>query len=391
MIAPVTVSEFFESYFEQKPLLVARDKPDYFQELLTLQDVDRALTILHPSSGEIDLVRRDTPERIKIEEYTAPSGFADPARVANLFAAGATVIFLSLNRRLPKLAELCAGLEAKFTQPVQANVYLTPPENQGFEVHYDSHDVFVIQAAGSKVWNFYRAPIELPLPTQSFVRSEYDPGPVTRSFEMKAGDVLYVPRGLMHDARSTDKTSLHVTIGVLSYTWTDLMIDAITAMSLDDAAFRKSLPAGFARMDFDRRDARAYFGGLLRGLIEESQFDALLDDFADHFVGTREVPLPGQLEAMDPANKPCMLDVFSPRPHLVYRLTNAAEPGRIKLRARGIELTLPSTVEAAVRFALETTSYRAIDLPIALSAEEKLTLIARLLREGLVKRAVSRS
>ena len=187
LIAPVTETEFFENYFERQPLLAARNHPDYFRDLLTLEDVDRALTALHPNSNEVDLVKQDSPEPIESAEYIAPNGFADPVRVASLFAAGATVIFPALNRKLPKLAELCAGLEAQFTQPIQTNVYLTPPENQGFEVHYDSHDVFVIQAAGSKTWNFYRTPIELPLHTQSFVPSEYDPGPVTRSLDIKAG------------------------------------------------------------------------------------------------------------------------------------------------------------------------------------------------------------
>ncbi|MGJ5019180.1 cupin domain-containing protein [Bradyrhizobium oligotrophicum] len=391
LIAPLTASEFFENYFEQQPLLVARDQPDYFRNLLTLADVDRALTAIRPNSDEIDLVKRDSPEPIKSEDYIAPNGFADPVRVASLFAAGATIIFPALNRRLPKLADLCAGLEGEFTHPFQTNVYLTPRENQGFKVHYDSHDVFVIQAAGSKTWNFYRTPIELPLHTQSFVPSEHDPGPVTCSFEIKAGDVLYIPRGLMHEARSTDKTSLHITVGVHTYTWNDLMIDAVTAMSLGDPAFRKSLPPGFARMDFDRGDARVFFDELLKRLTDKSKFDTLLDVFADHFVGTREVPLPGQLEAMDPAHKLTMRDVFAPRPHLIYRLARTAGSKHITLRACGIELTLPSTVENAVRFALKHPSYRAGDLPVALSSTDKLTLVARLLREGLIERKGSRT
>jgi ribosomal protein L16 Arg81 hydroxylase len=386
MIAPVAVPEFFESYFEQQPLLIGRDRPEYFRNLLTLDELDHALTVLHPNSGEVDLVKADRPEHIKSEEYIAPNGFADPARVASLFAAGATVIFPALNRRLPKLAELCAGLEAEFTQPFQTNVYITPPGNQGFQVHYDSHDVFVIQSAGSKTWNFYRTPIELPLHTQAFVPSEHDPGPITRSFEIKAGDALYIPRGLMHEARSTEETSVHITVGLLSHTWAELMVDAITTMSLDDPTFRKSLPPGFARMDFDRREARAFFGKLLARLTDKSKFDTLLDDFADHFVGIREVPLPGQLEAMDPAHKLTMRDVFSPRRHLVYRVARTAGSEHVTLCARGIQLTLPGTVENAVRFALKHPSYRADDLPVPLSGTDKLTLLARLLREGLIER-----
>lgn len=386
LIEPVKVSDFFAEYFERQPLIVARNNPDYFAELLTLEDVDRILTVLHPTVGEIDLVKRDSPERVKSEEYVGPKGFADPARVASLFADGATVMFPALHRKLPRLAELCAGLEAEFTQPFQANVYLTPLQSQGFDVHYDSHDVFALQVAGSKTWNFYRTPIELPLHAQSFAPGEHDPGPVTRSLELRAGDVLYIPRGLMHEAKSTTDTSLHITLGVLSRTWTDFMIEAVTATCLAEPAFRKSLPLGFACEGFDRGEARKYFRELLEKLADSSDFESLLDVFADQFVGTREVPLPGQLEAMNPARKLSLLDVFEPRPHLIYRLTNEAKSRQMTLRAYGIELTLPDTMASAVRFALETPRYRAGDLPVALSPADKLTLVTRLLREGLIER-----
>jgi ribosomal protein L16 Arg81 hydroxylase len=35
--------------------------------------------------------------------------------------------------------------------PAQTNIYLSPPNAQGFGTHFDSHDVFVLQVAGSKI------------------------------------------------------------------------------------------------------------------------------------------------------------------------------------------------------------------------------------------------
>lgn len=391
LISPVTVEEFLASYFECKPLFVDRNDPDYFKDLLTLSDVDTVLTVLHPRSGQIDLVNASAEQPIKKSEYMTPTGFADAARVAELFAAGATVVFPQLHFSLPKLAELCAGLEAEFTHPFQTNVYLTPPGSQGFGTHYDTHDVFVVQVAGCKKWDIYGTPLELPLHTQSFVPSTVDPGPVTRSIAIEPGDVLYIPRGVMHQARSARESCLHITVGVLTYTWADLMMDALTAVCLDDPAFRRSLPAGFARVDFDRTEARAHFGELLKRLKDKADIDNLLDGFADHFIGMREVPLPGQLEAMDPARKLTRRDSFAPRPNLIYRLRQGPEPEQITLRARGIEMTLPSTMEDALRFALEQPRYRADDLPVSLSPGDKLTLAARLLREGLIERVTART
>ena len=50
--------------------------------------------------------------------------------------------------------------------PVQANAYATPAGAQGFAVHHDTHDVFVLQVAGEKRWLVYEPALELPLKDQ---------------------------------------------------------------------------------------------------------------------------------------------------------------------------------------------------------------------------------
>jgi hypothetical protein len=44
VIDPVSTEDFFSAYFESQRLLVQRNRPDFFEELLTLDDVDRILT-----------------------------------------------------------------------------------------------------------------------------------------------------------------------------------------------------------------------------------------------------------------------------------------------------------------------------------------------------------
>ena len=51
---------------------------------------------------------------------------------------------------------------------MQINAYITPPENQGFAAHYDTHDVFVLQVAGSKRWTIHAPVLEHPLPGQTW-------------------------------------------------------------------------------------------------------------------------------------------------------------------------------------------------------------------------------
>lgn len=39
---------------------------------------------------------------------------------------------------------------------VGTNVYLTPPQSQGFAPHYDDIEAFIIQLEGSKYWKLYK-------------------------------------------------------------------------------------------------------------------------------------------------------------------------------------------------------------------------------------------
>jgi hypothetical protein len=42
-----------------------------------------------------------------------------------------------------------------------------------------------------------------------------------------------------HDASSTDDISLHITFGVMAQTWTELMVEAVTAACVSDPAFSR--------------------------------------------------------------------------------------------------------------------------------------------------------
>jgi ribosomal protein L16 Arg81 hydroxylase len=159
--------------------------------------------------------------------------------------------------------------------------------------------VFVLQVANSKQWPLYGTPVELPLSGQDFDAAVHERGNPTLEFQVDAGDVLYIPRGLVHDARSDENPSLHITVGVLNYVWIDLVLELVAEASLHDVAFRRSLPPGFAREKFDRSKARTAMRGLLQRLAETSNFDAILDRFIDDFISA----CPPLLRASDVANR----------------------------------------------------------------------------------------
>ncbi|HEX5936245.1 MAG TPA: cupin domain-containing protein [Actinomycetota bacterium] len=223
--------------------------PADFQDLLSLDDVDRFLTTTALRTPFFRLVRAG--ERIPEASYTRTGrtgsrdvgGIADPARVAALFEDGATIVLQGLHRWSEPVARFCRDLELELGHPCQLNAYVTPPGAQGLELHEDAHDVFVLQAFGRKRWELHAAPREDP-------RDPHD-------VELAAGGTIYLPAGTPHAARAQDVLSGHLTVGVHVTSWRDVLsgvIGRITA--LDDAA----VPAGWL-------DDVAGFADELRGRL----------------------------------------------------------------------------------------------------------------------------
>lgn len=98
----------------------------------------------------------------------------------------------------------------------------------------------------------------------------------------------------VHDARSSDDLSLHITVGILAYNWADLLLEAIADASLKDPAFRKSLPPGFAREGFDRGQAQEICQRLLERMAASSDCAPILDYFADRWISASPPLLNGQ-------------------------------------------------------------------------------------------------
>ncbi|MGH9353671.1 MAG: cupin domain-containing protein, partial [Terriglobia bacterium] len=380
LINPTRKQQFFETNWEKQPLVVKRNQRDYFGALLSLDEVDRVITTLDRRYPDVTL--KNASREITDDDYTVGGDSLDVAKVYQLFAEGSTISLAFLDTVVPPLALFCRSLESEFSFPFQANVYLTPPGAQGAKPHYDTHDVFVLQVTGSKKWTIYGTPVELPLPGQDFDASIHELGAPTLEFELEAGDVAYIPRGIAHDAHSTDTVSLHITAGVLRYTWADLLLELVANASLNDPAFRKSLPPGFVRPEFDRTQARETLRTLLQRVPAGSNFDAVLDRFTDEFISACPPLLRGQMAQMASLDRLAVDSVVGARAGVIFRLL--ADEKSVSIDCHGRKISFPPYTHEAVRSALATSRFTVRDLPGGLDDAGKLTLIRRLIREGLV-------
>lgn len=383
LIEPIVPSTFFAEYYEQKPLLIERRQSSKFASLLTIDAIDRYLSTTTPCRPDVFLV--DAVRDLKPDDYSfshsEPPGRIDLPRAYQLFATGATISLSQLHERVAPLAALCRAVEKTFSSHFQTNVYLSPPNAQGFKTHFDSHDVFVLQVAGSKLWTLYDAGIVLPLRGQAFDPEKHAPGPPTREFTLQAGDLFYCPRGLYHSARSTDETSLHITLGLIGKTWADVMIEAVSAACLASPAFRANLPVGFANSAYDSRQAAATFRALFDTLAREAQLAPILQRLAEDFVTSRRPALYGCLQELESTLS--LESTIAPRPDLIYLLCEEDE--KLVVLFGATQISFPGFVREALVSALERGPFVVRDLP-QLDDEGKLVLVRRLLREGLLVR-----
>ncbi|XP_074280682.1 uncharacterized protein LOC141605705 isoform X2 [Silene latifolia] len=140
------------------------------------------------------------------------------------YMEGYTVAIRGMEYRLKSIATISQLVANLFGQPsVGANLYITPSDSQGLACHCDDHCVFICQLRGTKVWNVFPKPVfELPrLYEQLEVPQELQTD--SRQILLREGDVLYIPRGFAHEARTVSdlnersensKFSAHLTLAI---------------------------------------------------------------------------------------------------------------------------------------------------------------------------------
>ena len=294
LISPISKTEFFKTYHEKEALLSKHNDANRFHGLLSIDRIDEiiASTELPPSS--LDMVRKEPP--IERSYYTFKNGNIDRGAVIRHYQEGATIILPQLHLADEILAKFCRSLENVFSSHVQTNIYLTPGSSQGFNTHFDDHDVFVIQLSGTKKWRLYQKPIDNPYRGESFNTKDYKAGELQKEFELKEGECVYIPRGLMHDAISVgEKASLHITVGLIVKKWADLMLEALSEVAIRNPRFRRSLPPGFARPGYNNKSAKIYFDELIDEFQKSSNFDEVFEVIKENFIRERTPNLRGSL------------------------------------------------------------------------------------------------
>ena len=118
------------------------------------------------------------------------------------FNAGFSLLVNDVEARVAAVAAACSALESYTRILCNANLYLTPAGAQGFDAHYDWMDGLVVQLDGAKRWRLYPPLVALPRAdlTRKPTAAELAALPAAAEVELREGDVLYLPRGTLHEA-----------------------------------------------------------------------------------------------------------------------------------------------------------------------------------------------
>ena len=235
ILAPITLDEFYRDYFEKKPLVVAaaskKIKPTY-SDLLTLERIKfltenhsmyygRDLNVTKYKKGIDGVKRRITLDKISEDDDSdgdeSRGVLVKNSELWSNYDNGCTIRLLCPHKHNDAIQSLLSTLELEFHCMVGANAYLTPPNSsQGFAPHYDDIDAYCLQLQGSKRWKVYEPTVKLPrTSSEDFTAADLEGMEPFLDVTLEEGDLLYMPRGWIHQActlRDNSKHSLHLTV-----------------------------------------------------------------------------------------------------------------------------------------------------------------------------------
>ena len=373
---------FLEKVWTVTPYHVPRLAAGHFDGLLNGPSaVDELLRLFGHEPTAVRMMR-GKDKKSGSESYRLDDGSLDLVGIRDDFAAGFTIVVDGVERYVRGIATLAHSIEAELNFPVQVNAYVTPPGSRGLVPHYDDHDVLILQVQGSKIWHLYD---DVRIPAHEMQRRDKAVAPEGLSrptdVRVEVGDVLYLPRGLVHAADTEAETSVHLTVGVHTPTALALAIGALHSLSFRDDRLNAQLPP----KHLDDPDTRASLAALLRAaaaaIEDPGAVAGGLDVLADVLVRRGRCPPIGPIPDAAGVDGDTLVRKYQP----LYSWVKPVADG-VVLQFASVSINAGADHEAAMRF-LSTSAepFRVRDLP-GLRTEQQIELARSLLVGGFLVR-----
>lgn len=294
LVAPLSPSEFIDTHYAEKRPVLFRGEDGRFASLIGWDDVN-ALVSIDLLQPRMRLVRDGNP--VPLFYCHAPRfghGWRghrpgeiqtlDDRRLMTLLRQGTTLILNGIHEYHPPIGALADVLETALGVYAQINLYASWQATRGFATHWDAHDVFIVQVTGCKRWDLFGETRRFPMKRDAVPNTDA-PIKAVWSEILRPGDVLYIPRGWWHDARTESLAaeegmgSLHLTCSLLPITGLDLL-EWLKGELAHHEVFRRELPL------HPRAEASGAHFAELRDLIVAALDGDVAGQLRDHFHAT---------------------------------------------------------------------------------------------------------
>ncbi len=382
LIYPYIVEEFFQNYYEKDYLYISRNQPDYYDAILNADDIDLFFQNKNKPISDI----RVTNNGAELPPYRwadEKSYIANNDKLFSLFNQGNTLVINYVNKSIPKLMHYCSDLENEMKIKLQTNIYITPYNAQGFETHYDRHDVFVLQTTGSKIWRLYNTPVELA--SQKFPYSKYkdkfDLEKPKFEVELKPGDLLYIPRGMVHNASTTNTASIHITLGLYPNYWFEL-VQELANLAEEKAEFRRAVPNALISENH-QQEFKQEFHKLVQELMNNFNVDELLSRKFEQYIANKPSEDQNRFKDSIQVNQLNLNSVISRRENIGYKIDQYNTKVSVKFYDKALDF--PLFFILSINTFLQSKTFRVKDINGFLSNEEKIDLAKKFIQEGFLK------
>jgi ribosomal protein L16 Arg81 hydroxylase len=383
LIRPLSPAEFCATCWGRLALHIQRGSPDFYRDLISLEYVERYLSLE-------DIFTR--PDTLFMRGYDFWSGGEPPQNLSDAHECmlrGQTLQLRKLERLLDPSApvlSLVRDMELALQHPrVSLGCYISPANAAGLGPHHDETEIFTLQIAGRKRWRLFHH-------VHSAEPGLYDPntlGAPAHEFLLEAGDLLYHPRGWIHDVVSEEVPSFSLNIVFKPITWKAVLeriVERVGALP----PFVDQMPAGVLLADRATELLRQPFEErlvFLREALSNISIGEIVNDLAAKQVANLTLAPDQHLEARLRAD-PLALDSRLERRRGVFTTISANTDGVTLYVPGGYRVQAPANHEPALRWILGVDRpFRVCEVGGCIGDDEKLTLVKQLVSCGLLSPA----
>ena len=385
LIAPCSIKDFFQTYWEAQILYLPRNDASFYQDVLSPDDIDLLLQnkALLADYNNFRLV--DQGNKLGIEVWCdrhpkSQQYFINNDKLYELLHQGLTLTINGAHKKIPKLRQFCSALECELKFKLRTNLYITPPQAQGLAPHYDEHDVFILQITGTKEWRLYHSPIELPSHLRDENIGRHALAEPELTVTLQPGDLLYIPRGIVHQAISQASTSIHASLGLYPTFAYELLEELVTSAQADPA-FRQAVPHGFATKE-EQQAFYEHFQVLSQSLVSQMKTEELVERKYEVFRCDRKSEDQGRFRDLINLPRLNLESIVARRPNILYKVETQAT--QVCLQFYQKSLTFPRFLEPSLMDLIESRSLAIKNITGLINDNGRLSLSKALIKEGFL-------